>query len=105
VVNCLEEKKAEDIILLDIQKENAFTDFFIICSATSDRMLRSLMHAVLEHVKKNYKIEARAEGITDSGWLAIDLIDIVIHIFSTEQRKYYQLEDLWKNGKVVLRVK
>jgi ribosome-associated protein len=101
----LEDKKGEDIVLLDIQKINAFTDFFILCSGTSERMLRSLMHAVLDEVKTKHQLAGNVEGGADSGWIAIDLIDIVIHLFSTAQREYYQLEDLWKNGRIILRVK
>lgn len=68
-------------------------------------MLRSLMHAVLDDVKTNHHINGNVEGVADSGWIAIDFIDIVIHLFSPDQREYYQLEELWKNGKVILRVK
>ncbi len=68
-------------------------------------MLRSLMHAVLDEVKSKYQIDGNVEGAADNGWIAIDLIDIVIHLFSPDQREYYQLEELWKNGKVILRVK
>ena len=105
MVLCLEDKKGEDIILLDIQKISAFTDYFIICSGTSERMLHSLMHAILDEAKSKYNLTGSVEGIADSGWIAIDLMDIVIHLFSPQQRAYYQLEELWNNGKVILRVK
>ena len=68
-------------------------------------MLRSLMHAVLDEVKGKYQLDGNVEGVADSGWIAIDLIDIVIHLFSPDQREFYLLEDLWKNGKLILRVK
>ncbi len=101
----MEEKKAEDIVLLDLQKVSDFTDYFIICSGSSDRMLRSLVHAVLEEAKAKFGILGRIEGLASSGWIAIDMNDIIIHLFSPEQRNYYQLEDLWKNSKLVLHVK
>jgi ribosome-associated protein len=101
----LEEKKGEDIVLLDIQKINAFTDYFIFCSGTSERMLRSLMHAVLDEVKTKHQLSGNVEGGADCGWIAIDLIDIVIHLFSTSQREFYQLEELWNNGRIILKVK
>ena len=104
-MNSLEEKKAEDIVLLDIQKVSDFTDYFIICSGSSDRMLRGLAHSVLEEAKTKFGIFGRAEGIASSGWIAIDMNDIVIHLFSPEQRNYFQLEDLWQNGKLILHVK
>jgi ribosome-associated protein len=68
-------------------------------------MLRSLMHSVLDEVKGKYQLDGNIEGIAGSGWIAIDLIDIVIHLFSPDQRAYYQLEDLWRNGKIIVRVK
>jgi ribosome-associated protein len=104
-VNSLEEKKAEDIVLLDLQKVSDFTDYFIICSGSSDRMLRSLAHSVLEEAKSKFGIVGKTEGLASSGWIAIDMNDIIIHIFSPELRIYFQLEDLWKNGKLVLHVK
>ena len=105
LVNVLEEKKAEDIILLDLKEIAIFTDFFIICSGTSDRMLRSLAHNVIDIAKKHYKKIATAEGQPSAGWIAIDLGDIVVHLFSPDQRNYYQLEQLWQNSKLLLRVK
>jgi len=101
----LEEKKAEDIVLIDLQKVSDFTDYFIICSGSSDRMLRSLGHAVIDDAKTRFGIIGRIEGLASSGWIAIDMIDIVIHLFSPDLRVFYQLEELWQNGKLVLRVK
>ena len=68
-------------------------------------MLRSLVHAVLDEAKTMFGIVGKMEGKPNSGWIAIDMNDIVIHLFSPEQRNYYQLEDLWKNSKLVLHVK
>jgi ribosome-associated protein len=68
-------------------------------------MLRSLAHSVLEEAKTRFDIFGKAEGIASSGWIAIDMNTIVIHLFSPEQRNYYQLEDLWQIGKLVLKVK
>lgn len=104
IVNDLEEKKAEDILLLDIQEIASFTDYFIICSGTSDRMLDSLAVTVLETAKKNFDLIARPEGQARGGWLVIDLGDIVVHLFSPDQREYYQLEKLWEKGKVLVRL-
>jgi len=101
----LEEKKGEDIVLLDLKEISAFTDYFIICSGSSDRMLRSLAHTVLEIAKNDYNTGIRIEGEPSNGWMVIDLGDIVVHLFSQEQRDFYELEQLWKNGKIILRVK
>ena len=101
----MEEKKGEDIVLLDLKEISAFTDYFIICSGSSDRMLRSLAHTVLEIAKNDYNTVIRIEGEPSNGWMVIDLGDIVVHLFSQEQRDFYELEQLWKNGKIILRVK
>lgn len=100
----MEEKKAEDIILLDIHEVASFTDYFIICSGTSDRMLSSLVDAVLKTVKPHLKSLSKPEGRASAGWMIADLGDIVVHFFSPDQRDYYRLEKLWDNGKVLVRL-
>lgn len=104
IVNSLEEKKGERIVLIDIQKICSFADYFVICSGTSDRMLNSLAESVLDTVKKDHKINGKKEGNPETGWVVCDCGDVVVHLFSPEQRDYYQLEDLWNEGKVLLRV-
>jgi ribosome-associated protein len=103
-VNTLEDKKGEKILLLDISQISSFTDYFIICNGTSERMLNSLATAVHDAVKKDGGIACRIEGSKSGGWLVIDLGDIVIHLFSPDQRDYYDLEGLWSEGKVLLRL-
>lgn len=103
-MNTLEEKKGEDIVLLDIHEIASFTDYFIIASGTSDRMLNALADAVQETAKKQYGLNGREEGKTQTGWVVVDFGDIVVHLFSEEQREYYHLENLWENGKVLVRL-
>ena len=67
-------------------------------------MLDALAKAVLETTKKDYKKKSRVEGRSQEGWLVLDYGDVVVHLFSPDQRKYYDLEDLWGDGKVLLRV-
>ena len=105
IVYALEEKKAEDIVLVDLRGIAIFTDFFIICSGTSDRMLRSLIKAANEVSIQNHDKKGRVLGSPQNGWIAVDYGDIVLHIFSPNQRDYYQLEDLWAEGKIVLKIK
>jgi ribosome-associated protein len=104
LVDALEEKKGEDIVLLDLKGVVPFTDYFVICSGTSDRMLRALMEAALDKVRDEYKLKTRVEGEVIDGWLLADFGDVILHIFSKAQRDYYSLEDLWKEGKVLLHV-
>jgi ribosome-associated protein len=104
VVDALEDKKAENILLLDIKAVCAFTDYFVIANGTSDRMLESLSKAAAETLKKKCAIKVRSEGYAKDGWILIDAGDVVIHLFSPDQRDYYRLEDLWSQGKVLLRL-
>ncbi|MCC6146604.1 MAG: ribosome silencing factor [Anaerolineaceae bacterium] len=104
LVEALEEKKAENIILMDIQEIASFTDYFIICSGTSDRMLSSLVDTITETAKKKGELLSKSEGEASGGWILVDLGDIILHVFSPDQREYYQLERLWDKGKVLLHV-
>jgi ribosome-associated protein len=103
----LEEKKGEDILLLDIHEHSSFADYFVICSGTSDRMLQALADAVMDQVRKDYKefrIRGRKEGLAENGWVLVDFGDVILHLFSPERREYYQLEELWSQGKILLRL-
>ena len=100
----MEERKGEDILLLDIGKVASFTSFFVICTGTSDRMLNALADAVIEKTRVDYKRKNRVEGSPDGGWLVLDYGSVVVHLFAPDVREYYGLEELWSEGKVLLRV-
>jgi ribosome-associated protein len=102
IVDVLEERKGEDIVLLDIRELAPFADYFVICSGTSDRMLDALAEAVVQKIKEKYNQRARIEGYPREGWLLADFGDVVLHLFSPERRDYYRLEELWSKGKVLL---
>jgi ribosome-associated protein len=104
VVNSLESKKAEDILLLDIRDIASFTDYFVVCTGTSDRMLDAMADATLDSVRKQHRKRGVREGEARDGWVLVDYGDVVVHLFSPEQRRYYDLEELWKDGKVLLRL-
>jgi len=104
IINSLEEKKAENILLMDINSLSSFTDYFIVCTGTSDRMLDALADAVVKSVNEKHSIKGRIEGTSQSGWVLIDFGSILVHIFSPDQRDYYQLEKLWHEGKIILHV-
>jgi ribosome-associated protein len=99
IVNFLEEKKAEKILLLDVHEASSFTSFFVICNGTSDRMLQALATGLREYVKQEFSLPIHLEGDSRAGWMVADLQDIVVHIFSPDQRDYYKLEQLWDKGK------
>jgi len=103
-VDALEEKKAENILLLDVKGIASFTDYFIVCTATSSRMLNALAEGVVEKTRLAHKKKGRIEGKPTGGWMIVDYGDIVVHLFDDELRHYYDLEELWSEGKVILRV-
>lgn len=104
IVHALEDKKGEDIVLLDIKDIASFTDYFVICSGTSDRMLDALASAAMDEVRKKYRKKAKKQGLSRDGWVVVDFGDIVVHLLSPDRRGYYQIEELWEDGKVLLRL-
>lgn len=100
----MENKKGEDIILIDLQDIAIFADYFVICSGSSDRMIQALVDSAIDQVKKEFRINARVEGQSEDGWMLVDYGDIILHIFSPQRRDYYRLEELWSEGKVLLHV-
>lgn len=103
-MSALEDKKGEDILLLDIHEVAYFADYFVICSGTSDRMVQALADAAVEQVKKQFDLNGRVEGLPAYGWVLVDFGDVILHVFSPDRRQYYRLEDLWIDGKILLRV-
>lgn len=105
IVDTLEEKKGEDILLLDLTGVCSFTDLFVIGSARSDRTLKALSNEVQRRMKSErdtYPLQV--EGEASSGWVLLDYGPVILHLFSPELRRYYALEELWEKGKVVLRI-
>jgi len=88
--------------LLDIHEISDFTDYFVICSGTSDRMLQALADEVQEKMRQRYRVRGRVEGEPQDGWMLLDDGDVILHLFSPDRRDYYRLEDLWSKGKVLL---
>lgn len=103
-VDAASEKQASNIVLLDLRERNTFADFFVICSGESARQLRSIGDDIEKSLKDEGVLPNHREGSIDSGWFLMDYGDVIVHIFSAEERGYYNLEDLWSDAKVVLRV-
>lgn len=95
-MDVLEERKAEDIVLLDLRPDTILTDFFVICTGNSDRQIRALVDYVRQELKeKAGKLPYNVEGTPESGWMLMDYSNVVVHIFNAEQRDYYDLQSLW----------
>ena len=91
----MEEKKATDILALDISEISTLADYFILASAENVRQLDALEDAVEEDVR----LEVNKEGESSSGWILMDYRDIVVHLFTKEQRAFYDLEKIWSDAK------
>lgn len=105
IIETLEERKGDDILLLDLIGVCSFTDYFVISSGASTRTLRGLAEAVRTQMKDEYEgAVATAEGDPESGWMVLDYGDVVLHLFTEPVREFYSLEELWNEGKVLVRV-
>ena len=89
---------------MDLKGIVSFTDYFIICTANSNRMLNALADGVVEKTRVEHNRKGRIEGSPSAGWMIVDYGDIVVHLFDADLRRYYNLEELWDEGKILLRV-
>lgn len=102
----MEDKKAADIVLLDLRPDAIIADFFVICTGNSDRQLKALIDNIRESVKAQYSLLPYAtEGVAESGWVLMDYGSVVVHVFLEEKRRFYDLEGLWRaESKVMLTI-
>ena len=89
---------------MDIRELADFADYFVICSGTSDRMLQALADDAQEKIRDSYRLRGRVEGQAQDGWILLDFGDVILHLFSPDRRNYYRLEELWGEGKILLRL-
>ena len=98
-----EEKKAENLVVLDLRKAGGFTDFFVLCSGTNPRQIRAIADSVMEALAADGAKPAHLEGYERSEWVLIDYFDFIVHVFAPETRMFYGLERLWGNAERVER--
>ena len=97
-------RQAADVVLLDVRGITAFTDYMVIMSADNRRQLAALV-TELEHVVQTGGLRLHhIEGTAESGWVLLDFSDVVVHVFSEEQRAYYRLEQVWREAKTLVRI-
>lgn len=102
VYQALDEKKGEDIKILDISRISIMADYFIIASGGSQPQINALMENVQEKMSQaGYQVK-RIEGNRNSSWVLMDYGDVVVHVFNREDRLFYDLERIWCDGKTVL---
>jgi ribosome-associated protein len=93
-----EDRKAVDLVVLDLRKAAGFTDFFLICSGTNARQVRAIADAVMEKLAADGAKPAHVEGYDRSEWILLDYFDFIVHVFAPETRVFYGLERLWGNA-------
>ena len=98
-VRAAQEKKAADVVVLDLRKAGGFTDYFVICTGANARQIAAIADAVRETLKRELdERPALAEGVDKSEWILLDYFNFVVHIFSPSCRTFYGLERLWGNA-------
>ena len=100
-VEAAEEKKAQDLVVLQVAEITSFTDYFIICSGSSTRQVQAIADAIAEELKKRGVRPMNTEGYANAEWVLIDFGTFVAHIFTETSRRFYDLERLWRDAKKV----
>ena len=96
-----DEKKAEDIIVLDLKGVCTFTDYFVICTGSTSLQLKAMADGIRKSLKNEGYGSPAMDGERQASWIALDYGDVVVHLMHPESREYYRLEDLWGDGKAV----
>ena len=96
-----DEKKAKEIIVLDVRKITSISDYFIVCSTSNERQARAIAEDLRMRLKEMGRREMGVEGLEDARWVLQDFGDIVLHIFHESQREFYDIEGLWADAKQV----
>ena len=105
LVDTVADKKASDILILDLQNQSMLTDYFLICTGENSRQIGAIADSIIDDARAKGQVRAFGrEGTTHTGWVLVDFADLIVHIFSPEKRAFYDLEELWRNSHVVLRM-
>ncbi len=104
IVDLASDKKASDIVLLDVRGQTTMTDYFVICSGASDRQLNAIADGVIEGLKEDGDTPLSREGDAGSHWLLVDFGGVIVHVMSKPEREFYQLEKLWAEASLLLHI-
>ena len=104
IVDSAAEKKAANILLLEVRELTTLADYFVICEGTSTRQLVAIREGIIEALNGQKYTLRHKEGTPESGWILLDYEDILVHIFSPERRAYYQLEALWQDATTIMKM-
>jgi ribosome-associated protein len=103
----VEDKQASDIVLLDIREQTIIADYFVVATVDSERQARAIEGELLEQLGSEHRLRPLhqiARGGQSGGWTLIDYGDVILHLFTQETREFYQLEELWSNAAVVVKM-
>ncbi len=99
IAGILDEKKARDVVIIDLSEKSIIADYFVIASGRSTTAVKSLADNVDEKLSKDYGVEPlRRDGFSEAKWIAVDYGSVILHVFHEETREYYHLERLWADG-------
>lgn len=101
ILSALKERKAFDIVKINVEEKTTVADYFIVASARSSTQVKSLSEHIEEAVEKNGGTLLRREGVQDARWIVLDFGDVIVHIFNDETRLFYHLERLWGEGEAI----
>ncbi|MBN1287498.1 MAG: ribosome silencing factor [Anaerolineae bacterium] len=105
MVDLIEDMKGENILLLDLRGVSLIADFFVICSANSERQLKAIVQEIAEKTKYNHGVRPfHIDGEASHGWVLMDYSTVIVHAFLPEKRSYYDLEDFWSDASVVVNI-
>ena len=88
-------RKAEDLVVLDLRDVSSIADYFVLCSGTSEPHLRAIVDEITEKLREDHGLRPRTEGISNSAWVVLDYFDVIVHIMRKDVREHYNLEALW----------
>lgn len=101
IVDAVRAKKAKDVVLIDLREVSEVADYFVICTGESDLQVKAIVDGVRESIQEACGERPwRSEGYSHKQWVLMDYVDVVVHVFDTERRDYYNLERLWADAKV-----
>jgi ribosome-associated protein len=103
-VDAAANKKADDILLLDIRDVTSMADYFVICTASTDRQVKAVVQGIEDELREDGVRPVYVEGDQTSGWVLVDFGDVICHVFKPAEREYYGLEDLWQGAKTLVRM-
>lgn len=97
-VESAHDKKAFDVVVLSLGSSDAFTDYFVLCSANSSRQVRAIVDEIREQLKRTEHTPSHVEGYEHGEWVLLDFFEFVVHVFTPDTRRFYDLERLWGNA-------